>query len=133
MIGSSCIAWLSKKQPIVVTSSCEVGYGTVFTATVECVWLRRLMADLGVGHDTANTIYTDNQSALAVARNTVFHARTKHIEVHYHYFNERLSAAEISLAYVPTQDNLADLFTKALSCEKFKAFCKALGLLRFVD
>ncbi|MCO5598419.1 hypothetical protein L7F22_052514 [Adiantum nelumboides] len=133
MLGSSCISWLSKKQPTVATSSCEAEYRAVFTATVECVWLRRLMADLGVGQDTANTIYTDSQSPLAVARNPVFHARTKHIEVHYHYVRERLSTGEISLAYVPTQDNLADLFTKALSREKLEAFRKALGLLPFVD
>ncbi|MCO5603466.1 hypothetical protein L7F22_057616 [Adiantum nelumboides] len=83
--------------------------------------------------DTANTIYTDSQSALAVARNPVFYARTKHIEVHYHYVKERLLAGEISLAYVSTQDNFADLFTKALFREKLEAFRKALGLLPFVD
>ena len=59
---------------------------------------------------------------------------TKHIEVHYHYVREdRLSAGEINLIYVPTQDNLVDLFTKALPREKFEAFRKALGLLPFVD
>ena len=90
----------------------KLSIGQAFTATVECVWLRRLAAaDLGVGQDDATTIYTDSQSALAVARNLVFHACTKHIEVHYHYVRERLSAGEISLAYVPTHDNLADLFT----------------------
>ncbi|MCO5578122.1 hypothetical protein L7F22_031960 [Adiantum nelumboides] len=115
------------------TSCCEAELRSVFTAMVECVWLRRLMAYLGVGQDNAITIYTDNQSALAVARNPVFHACTKHIEVHYHYVRERLLAGEISLAYVPTQDNLADLFTKALSREKLEAFRKALGLLPFVD
>ncbi|MCO5552502.1 hypothetical protein L7F22_006014 [Adiantum nelumboides] len=108
-------------------------FGQSLKATVECVWLKRLMADLGVGQDTANTIYTDSQSALAVARNPIFHARTKHIEVHYHYVRERLSAGKISLAYVPTQDNFAHLFTKALSREKLEAFRKALGLLPFVD
>ncbi|MCO5554661.1 hypothetical protein L7F22_008194 [Adiantum nelumboides] len=133
MLGSSCISWLSKRQPTVATSNCEVEYMAIFIATVECVRLRRLMADLGVGQETANTIYTDSQSTLVVARNPIFHARTKHIEVHYHYVRERLSAGEISLAYVPTQDNLADLFTKALSREKLEAFCKALGLLPFVD
>ena len=66
-------------------------------------------------------------------RNPIFHASIKHIEVHYNYVKERLSAGEISLAYVPTQDNLADLFTKALPREKFEAFRKALGLLPFVD
>ena len=91
------------------------------------------MANLDVGQDSPTTIFTDSQSALAVARNPIFHARTKHIEVHYHYVKERLSAGEINLDYVPTQDNLADLFTKALSREKFEAFRKALGLLPFVD
>ena len=115
------------------TSSCEAEYRVAFTATVECVWLRRLMDDLSVGQDSATTIYTNNQSTLAVVRNPVFHARTKHIEVHYHYVRERLLVGEIGLAYVPTQDNLADLFTKALPREKFEAFRKALGLLPFVD
>ncbi|KAI5057076.1 hypothetical protein GOP47_0028894 [Adiantum capillus-veneris] len=133
MLGSSCISWLSKTQPTVATSSCKAEYRAVFIATVKGVWLRRLMADLGFGQDTANTIYTDSQTALTVARNPVFHARTKHIEMHYHYVRERLSAAEIILAYVPTQDNLAELFTKTLSREKLEAFCKALGLLPFVD
>ncbi|MCO5602534.1 hypothetical protein L7F22_056667 [Adiantum nelumboides] len=133
MLGSSCISWLSKKQPTVATSSYEAEYNAIFIATIECVRLRRLMADLDVGQDSANTIYTNSQSALTVARNPVFHAHTKHIEVHYHYNRERLSARKISLAYVPTEDNLAYLFTKALSCEKFEAFCKALGLLPFVD
>ncbi|MCO5584438.1 hypothetical protein L7F22_038365 [Adiantum nelumboides] len=117
MLGSSCISWLSKKQPTVATSSCEAP----------------LMADLGVGQDTVNTIFTYNQNALAIARNLVFHVRTKHIAVHYHYVKERISAGEISLAYVPTQDNLADLFTNALFREKFETFHKALGLLLFVD
>ena len=91
------------------------------------------MADLDVQQDSPTTIFTDSHSALAVARNPIFHARTKHIEVHYHYVRERLPAGETSKAYVPTQDNLADLFTKALSREKFEAFRKALGLLPFVD
>ncbi|MCO5607390.1 hypothetical protein L7F22_061586 [Adiantum nelumboides] len=133
MLGSSCISWLSKKQPTVASSNCEAKYRAVFIATVECVRLRRLMADLGVGQDTANTIHTNSQSTLAIARNPVFHARTNHIEVNYHYVRERLSTGEISLAYVPTQDNLAYLFTKALFREKLEAFRKALGLLPFVD
>ena len=77
----------------------------------------------------ATTVFIDSQSTLAVVRNLVFHARTKHIEVYYRYVKERLSTGEIILVYVPTQDNLAYLFTKALPREKFEAFRKALGLL----
>ncbi|MCO5600077.1 hypothetical protein L7F22_054185 [Adiantum nelumboides] len=114
MLDSSCISWLSKKQPTVATSNCEAEYRKIFTATIKCVWLKRLMADLGVGQNTASTIYTDTQSALAVARKPIFHARTKHIEVHYHYVRERLSVGEISLAYVPTQDNNCRSFHKSV-------------------
>ena len=68
------------------TSSCEAEYKATFiVVAVECVWVRNLLADLDVGQHTSTTIFTDNQSALVVARNPVFHGRTKHIEVHSHY------------------------------------------------
>ncbi|MCO5562505.1 hypothetical protein L7F22_016132 [Adiantum nelumboides] len=124
---------LSKKQPTVATSSCEADYMAAFIATIECVWLRQLLVDMGVGQETATSFYIGSQSTLAAVRNLVFHACTMHIEVHCHYVRERLSAGEVSLAYVPTQNNLANLFTKALSREKFEAFSKALGLLPFVE
>ena len=63
----------------------------------------------------------------------MFHARTKHIEVHYHYVRERFSAGEISLAYAPMHENVANHYTKAVPREKFEAFRKALRLLPFVD
>lgn len=132
MLGSSCISWFSKKQATVATSSCEAEYRAAFTATVECVWLRKLLADLLVGQTAPTVIHTDSQSALAIARNPVFHARTKHIEVHYHYVRERWSDGDIKLSYVPTEDNLADLFTKALPRPKFEAFRQALHLVPFV-
>ena len=121
--------WLSKKQPTVATSSCEAEYRAVLTATVECIWLRRLLIDLCMEIDDATHILTDSQSALAIARNPVFHARTKHIELHYHYVRERHHAGDIDLVYVPTQVNVANIFTKALSREKFETFRKDLGLL----
>ena len=111
------------------TSSCEAEYRAAFTAMVECIWLRRLAADLCIGQDATTTIYTDNHSALALSRNIVFHACTKHIEVHYHYVREWILAGEIDLAYCPTHDNVADIFTKALPRAKFESFRKALGLI----
>ena len=75
---------------------------------------RKLLVDLLVGQTTPIAIHTDSQSALAIARNLVFHACTKHIEVHYHYVGGRWSNGGIKLSYIPTKDNLANLFTKAL-------------------
>ena len=70
--------------------------------------------DLCLKINAATHIFTDNQSAMEVARNPVFHARTKHIEVHYHYVRERIHVGDIDLLYVPTQCNVGDIFTKAL-------------------
>ena len=131
-LGHSCILWLSKKQTIVATSSCETEYRAAFTATIEYVWLRRLVANLRVSLEGPTPILTDNQSAIAVAKNLVSHARMKHIEVHYHYVRERSHVGEISMIYIPTHENVANIFTKALPGKNFKAFCKSLKYLLLV-
>ena len=96
---------------------------------MECVWLRHLLANLGIGQSLSTTIYTHSQNALAIAQNLVFYVHTKHIEVHYHYVRGRIHAGEIALPYVPTHDNVADGFIKPFSGEKFEDFWQALSLL----
>ena len=115
------------------TFSCEVEYGAAFRATIKCVWLWRLLVDLQVSLEGPTPILTDSQSVIAVAKNLVFHAHTKHIEVHYHYVRERSHAGEISMIYIPTHENVANIFTKALPLDKFEAFRKALNLSPFGD
>ena len=68
--------------------------------------------------DERVVIYCDNLSSIQLARNPVFHARTKHIEVHYHYIREQVLAGDIDLVYVNTEEQMADIFTKALGAEK---------------
>lgn len=101
-LGNACISWLSKKQSTMATSTCEYEYRATFTTTADYVWLRRLLGDLHECQQTPTTIFTDSQTALAVAQNPVFHAQTKHIEDQYHYVKERLYAGEITLTYCPT-------------------------------
>ena len=67
-------------------------------------------------------------SSIQLAKNPVFHARTKHIEVHYHFGREKVLAGQVDLVYVKTEDHVADIFTKALSAEKMARFRKLLGL-----
>ena len=78
--------------------------------------------------DQKVVIYCDNLSSIQLARNPVFHARTKHIEVHYHYVRERVLAGDIDLVYVSTEEQVADIFTKALGAEKLRCFQTMLGL-----
>ena len=74
------------------------------------------------------TIYCDNLSSIQLAKNPVFHARTKHIEVHYHFVRERVLSGEVELRYVPTDRQTADIFTKPLGLDNLRQFSGALGL-----
>jgi hypothetical protein len=109
--GSVDVTWSSKKQPIVALSSTEVEYRGATMAACEVTWLRKLLGDLGLHVDRQVVIYCDNLSNIQLARNLVFHARTKHIKVHYHFIREKFLVGEIDLIYVNTEDQVADIFT----------------------
>ena len=97
-------------------------------AACEVAWLCKLLVDLCVEVPHKIVIYCDNLSSIQLARNPVFHARTKHIEVHYHFIRERVLAGDIDLAYVGTDEQVADIFTKVLGAEKLHGFCTMLGV-----
>jgi len=79
--------------------------------------------------DVPVVIYCDNISSILLANNLVYHAKTKHIEVHYHFIREKVLAKEIDLIHVSTEDQIVDIFTKALGTEKLKKFRQMLGVL----
>jgi hypothetical protein len=79
--------------------------------------------------DTPVVIYCDNISSILLANNPVYHAKTKHIEVHYHFIREKVIVKEIDLIHVSTKDQVVDIFTKALSTNKLKKFRQMLGVL----
>ena len=84
---------------------------------------------MGLLHvDKRVVIYCDNLSNIQLARNPMFHARTKHIEVHYHYIQERVLTGDIDLVYVSTEEQMADIFTKALGAKKLHHFWTMIGL-----
>ena len=87
--------------------------------TCEAIWLKRLLKDLQEQVSDPTTIYYDNRSSIQLAKNPVFHAQTKHIEVHYHFVRERVLSSEVKLQYVPTDRQTADIFTKPLGMDKF--------------
>ncbi|KAH8944177.1 hypothetical protein BDL97_13G095100 [Sphagnum fallax] len=121
--------WNSKKQPIVALSSTEVKYMGATMATCEVAWFRKVLGDLGLHVNIHVVIYCDNLSCIQLAKNSVFHAQTKHIEVHYHFIREKVLAGEINLIYVSTKDQVVDIFTKVLGAEKHRRFCNMLGMM----
>ena len=115
-LGSAAITWSSKKQPTVALSSTEAEYRGAVVNTCEAIWLKRLLKDLKEEVSDPTTIYP------------IFHAQTKHIEVHYHFVRERVLSGEVELQYVPTNRQTTDIFTKPLGLGKLQQFSGALGL-----
>jgi hypothetical protein len=107
----------------------EVEYRGASIVACEIVWLQKLLSNLGQSVDAPVVIYCDNISSILLANNLVYHARTKHIEVQYHFIREKVIAKEIDLIHVSTEDQVVDIFTKALSTDKLKKFRKMLGVL----
>uniref|UniRef100_A0A2N9HU52 Integrase catalytic domain-containing protein n=1 Tax=Fagus sylvatica TaxID=28930 RepID=A0A2N9HU52_FAGSY len=94
-------------------------YRALALASAEVRWLRTLLKDLGVFISEAPILWCDNISALAIASNPVFHARTKHIEVDFHFVHERVLRKDLAVKFVSTLDQLADIFTKSLPAHRF--------------
>jgi transposase InsO family protein len=130
MLSGAAISWSSKKQPSVALSSTEAEYIAAAHAAKECIWLRRLLMELGLPPHSATPLHMDNQSAIAIARNPEFHDRTKHIEVRHHFLRQKVEGEEITLVYTPTGDQTADILTKGLSREKHEKFSRKMGLRR---
>ncbi|BAH90945.1 Os04g0439366 [Oryza sativa Japonica Group] len=113
---------------VVALSSCEAEYMAASAASTQALWLARLLSDL-LGRDTgAVELRVDSKSALALAKNPVFHERSKHIRVRYHFIRSYLEEGSIKASYINTKDQLADLLTKPLGRIKFLELCSRIGM-----
>ncbi|KAM1024520.1 hypothetical protein ACFX2C_037789 [Malus domestica] len=113
--GKSLISWSAKKQPTVARSSTEAEYRSLANTAAEITWICKLLADISYSLPHSPTIWCDNLSAISLAKNPVFHARTKHVELDYHYIHEKVLANQVSVQFISTQDQVADICTKSLS------------------
>jgi len=128
-VAGSSIAWSSKKQTTVVTSSVEAEYIVSANATKEAVWLHTLLTEFNFSPTQATVIYADNLGCIALVNNLVSYSQAKHIDIKYHFIREKIECQEIKLDYMSTKNMLADIFTKALPRETFEKFCAQLGIL----
>jgi hypothetical protein len=119
MLNGGLVSWKSQRQTTVATSSTESEYMAQFAATQEAMWLRELLKGLNYLEPGPTTIYQDNQGAIALARNPVYHSRTKHIDIKYHFIREQLEIECIELCFVGTENMKADMMTKDLPRIKF--------------
>nr|XP_043611638.1 secreted RxLR effector protein 161-like [Erigeron canadensis] len=129
LLASGAISWCSKRQPTVSLSTTEAEYRAAAMAAQEITWIMLLLKELHQTTEYGVPLYCDNLSAIRLAENPIFHARTKHVEVHYHFIREKVPQEEIKLEHVGTGSQVADLFTKSLDGVKLKSFSEHLGLM----
>ena len=128
LLAKGAVSWLSKKQATVALSTAEAEYVALSAATQEAIWLRRLLTDVGEPLEDPIVINEDNQGAIAMAKNPVGHARTKHIDIRYHFVREGVQNGAIILKYVATGEMIADILTKPLPRHSFEKLVLELGM-----
>jgi hypothetical protein len=114
MLGGAAVSWASRLQPAVALSSAESEYMAASAAAQEAIHLRALLASLGFPQEDPTVIWDDSQGCIAMSKNPIQHKRTKHIDIRYHFVREAVERKDIKLCYIPTQEQLADLLTKAV-------------------
>lgn len=118
-LGNNLISWSAKKQASISRSSIEAEYRSLAHLTSEIMWLRSLLNELNLTCFKSSVVWVDNLSTIAMTSKPVLHARTKHIELDFHFVREKVAAQIIQIQHVPSSDRIADVFTKPLSKQFF--------------
>ncbi|XP_052197308.1 secreted RxLR effector protein 161-like [Diospyros lotus] len=118
-LGGNCISWKAQLQPLVALSSTEAEYVALTDAFKEAIWLQGILSEIHLLVRNAD-IFCDNQSAIHLCKNPVYHERSKHINIKYHYVRDQVATRKVSIQKIPTEENPADMGTKVVSTAKFK-------------
>jgi hypothetical protein len=127
-LGSRPISWQSQKQKIVSLSSCEAEYIAGTGAVCQGVWLARLLGELTDEDTRKFELFIDNKSAISLSKNPVFHDRSKHIDLRYHFIRECAEVGKVEVKYVNTEEQLADILTKPLGRIRFQELRSKIGM-----
>ncbi|XP_019153833.1 PREDICTED: uncharacterized protein LOC109150378 [Ipomoea nil] len=127
-LGSNLIAWSCRKQRTVARSSTEAEYKALADVATEVTWLVSLLREIGFPPDSAPGLWCDNLGATYLCANPVFHARTKHVEIDYHFVRDKVAKKELQVHFISTKDQLADIFTKPLASARFSLLRDKLNI-----
>ena len=127
-LGGRLVSWFSKKQHSIATSTAEAEYVAAGSCCAQILWMKQQLLDYGVECKEVK-IMCDNTSAIAITQNPVLHSRTKHIDIKYHFIRDHVEKKDITLEYVAMEEQLADIFTKALCENRFSKLRLELGMI----
>ncbi|GJT60452.1 hypothetical protein Tco_1003985 [Tanacetum coccineum] len=126
-LGEKLVSWSSKKQDCTAMSTTKAEYVSLFVCCAQVIWMQTQLLDYGYKYNII-PMYYDSKSVIAISCNPVQHSRTKHIDIHYHFIKEHFEKGTMELYFVGTEYQLADLFTKALSKERFEYLVYRIGM-----
>eukprot|EP00253_Pinus_taeda_P035079 PITA_35079 len=118
-LGSGPITWACKKQSAISLSSAKAEYRGIIEASKEALWLRQILSGFGFQQQHPTTLWCDNQNAIQLRKDPVQHQRSKHIELHMHFIRKLIHDHVLEVQYCSTDDQVVDIFTKALTEVKF--------------
>lgn len=131
-LNESLISWVSQKQRCVALSSCEAEFMAATAAACQGIWLRNVLSQITATKIGPVVLYIDNKSAIDLAKNPVFHGRSKHIDIRFHFIRECVERGEVIVKHIRTDMQRADCLTKALATVKFEQMRSLLGVKELI-
>ena len=128
-MGESLVAWTSKKHSSISLSTIEVEYIAETKCCTQVEWMKQTLQDIKVVFAEPTVIYYDNKSVISLSKNHVPHSKSKHIPIKYCYLRDQAEKKNIKLEYVPTQEQIADIFTKPFNRDVFEYLGQRLGVI----
>jgi hypothetical protein len=132
ILGLGLVTWACKKQQAIALSSAKAEYRVAVNVSQEALWLRQLLSEFRFEHQHPTILWCDNQSAIKLAKDPVQHQHNKHIELHMHFIRKLIHDQVIEVLFFPTEDQVADIFTKSLTEAKFSKLRSMLGVQEVV-
>jgi len=126
-VGNNLVAWMSKKQASISLSTAEAEYIAAGSCCTQLLWMKTQLGDYRFTQDTM-IINCDNTSAINISKNPVQHSRTKHIDIRHHFLRDLVESEVVSLSFIPTENQLANILTKPLDGSRFESLRKAIGV-----